>query len=291
MPDEPLPHLVIGCGYLGAKVASRWFSSGRSVIAVTRSEAKSEQLRRAGWTPYVADICQPETLRPLPEIDSVLFAVGYDRASGKTQEEVFVDGLRNVLQQVGPRCRRFLYVSSTSVYGQNDGDWVDESSSCEPVQPGGMCCLAAENLVREFFADHRAVRLRLAGIYGPARLLSRIADLQAGKPLPGRPDAWLNLIHVEDAAAAVVAAGEAAAPADVYIVADDRPVRRGDYYSQLARLVGAPAPGFDDSQERSRGSGGLNKRCSNRRLRTDLGVELRYPTVETGLPAALECGD
>lgn len=291
MPEELLPHLVIGCGYLGRRVAARWREQGRAVIAVTRSPDRAAEFRRDGLTPYVADICQSDTLRDLPAVDRILFAVGYDRGSGRTQEEVFVNGLRNVLEIVGPKCRRFISISSTSVYGQQDGSWVDETSPCDPVQPGGICCLAAEHLIRESFDDQSvrsAIRLRLAGIYGPQRLLSRVADLQAGKPLPGRPDAWLNLIHVDDAANAVIAAGESESQSSLYLVADDQPLQRGDYYARLAELVGAPRPQFDENQERSRGSGGLNKRCSNRQLRADLGLQLLYPTVETGLLAALQ---
>ena len=241
-------HLIFGCGYLGRRVAALWQRQNRPVIAVTRSPKRCEEFRRDGLMPHIADICEPETLRGLPDAECVLFAVGYDRNSGKTRQEVFVDGLRNVLTEIGPRCRRFIYVSSTSVYGQQDGGWVDETSPCEPMQPGGMCCLAGEKLVRDLIANSQAsttsaVALRLAGIYGPDRLLSRITDLKAGKPLSGKPEAWLNLIHVDDAAAAVIAAAEWNGPRsqerqfEVFLVCDDRPVQRGEYYSRLAQLA------------------------------------------------------
>ena len=220
------------------------------------------------------------------EIDTVLFAVGYDRTAAHSQEEVFVDGLRNVLAKVRPYCRRFIYISSTSVYGQQDGSWVDETSPCEPTQPGGIYCLAAERLVRE--SCPQSIILRCAGIYGPGRLLSRIADLRAGSPLAGSPESWLNLIHVDDAATAVLAASEAVLPPPIVLVVDDQPLKRVDYYAQLAQLVGAPTPRFDEAQPRSRGSGGLNKRCRNRRLKDDLHVALQYPTTAVGLRAAMQ---
>jgi nucleoside-diphosphate-sugar epimerase len=284
------PDLVIGCGYLGRRVADIWRREGRSVLVLTRSLLKGEELRQAGFAPRVGDVCDPDCF-PLdfPSVDRVLFAVGFDRASGKTQEEVFVGGLRNVLQRLGAKCRRFIYISSTSVFGQDDGSWVDESSACRPLRPGGICCLAAETLLREFFPapPQDAVVVRLAGIYGPGRLLSRIDDLKGGASLPGRPDAWLNLIHVDDAAQAVVAVAAAERPGPVYLVSDDRPVQRAEYYGRLAALVGAPPPRFDPALSRARGSGDLNKRCSNRRMREDLRVALRFPTIAQGLPAAL----
>ncbi len=282
---DVMPDVIFGCGYLGQRVAALWRDSGREVIAVTRTAERAAEFRQAGLIPFVADIQRPETLADLPVADRVLWSVGFDRMPGQSQEQVFVNGLRNVLGQTQNRCRRFLYVSSTSVYGQNDGSWVDETSPCEPVQPGGVNCLAGEGLVAD--APGESVIFRLAGIYGPGRLLSRVADLQAGTPLPGDPAAWLNLIHVDDAARVVVDIAEHPTASGIVLVADDRPVERGEYYAQLAALVGAPPPRFDASQSRARGSGGLNKRCSNRRLKSDFGVTLRYPTIETGLPAAL----
>lgn len=286
-------HLIFGCGYLGRRVADRWLAAGNSVVAVTRSEQRAAELAASGIVPHVGDICDPHSLRNLPEaVDTVLFAVGFDRSPGQSQEDVFVGGLRNVVTAVGRRCRRFVYISSTSVYGQSDGGWVDESSPCEPKQPGGAACLAAERVLFDAFstrdpAQSSAVVLRLGGIYGPQRLLTRIAELKAGTPLAGFSDAWLNLIQVDDAASAVLAAGRHESPPDTVIVTDDEPVQRGVYYTRLAELVGAPPPTFDVTQDRARGAGGLNKRCSNRRLREVLEVELRYPTFEQGLREAV----
>lgn len=280
-----LPNVIFGCGYLGRRVADAWMKQGRNVVAVTRSESRAREFAAAGLISHVADVCDPASLTNLPDVDLVLFAVGYDRAAGRTQEEVFVNGVQNVVEQIGPRCRRLLYVSSTSVYGQSDGSWVDEQSETIPAQPGGKFCLTAESVISSGLSD--AAILRFAGIYGPGRLLARVADLQAGRELPGDPAAWLNLIHVEDGVIAVLAAGDAASVPPIVLITDDRPVTRGEYYAGLAKLVGAPPPKFDLAQERSRGSGGLNKRCSNRVLRETLGVALRYPTYESGLPAAL----
>ena len=287
--------LVIGCGYLGRRVAAAWLLAGQEVAALTRSTANAEELSQIGIWPVVGDICEPTTLAELPAAETVLFAVGFDRTSGRSQHEVYVDGLRNVLNQVASRCERFLYISSSSVYGQSAGEWVDETSSCEPAQPGGQCCLAAEVLVREFFpsSNQTAVTmrfanvLRLSGIYGPSRLLSRIESLRAGEPLSGQGEAWLNLIHVDDAVAAVLACEQRGQPSETYLITDDQPIRREEYYSQLARLVAAPPPVFANDQPAKRGSGGLNKRCSNRKARAELGLALAYPTIIAGLPHAL----
>jgi nucleoside-diphosphate-sugar epimerase len=274
--------LIFGCGYLGRRVAVAWHAAGDEVHVVTRSVERAAEFQSRGWTPHVADICQPATLTRLPTVDTVVFCVGYDRQSGQSQRDVMVDGLVHVLDHFRNRCERFIYTSSTSVYGQDAGEWVDESSPCDPTQPGGVCCLEAERRTQQ-----RGVVLRLAGIYGPGRLLSRIESLQRGEPLAGRPDVWLNLIHVDDAVAAILAVEQKWSAGETFVVCDDRPIPRSEYFAMLAQLVHAPPPLFDETQPARRGSEGLNKRCSNRKLRQQLGVTLRFPTMNEGLPAAI----
>ena len=290
--------LIIGCGYLGHRVARAWVADGHSVSALTRSTTRAAELSQEGIRPIVGDICDPSTLAGLPAADTVVFAVGYDRSSGHSQQAVAVDGLRNVLRIIASRTGRLISISSSSVYGQSGGEWVDESTPCHPVQPGGECCLAAEWLVHSFFdtpSDSqgepgrtlRANVLRLSGIYGPGRLLSRVESLRAGEPLAGRGDAWLNLIHVDDAVLAVCACEERGQPGQTYLVSDDQPIRRAEYYGLLAELSGAPPPRFNPESAPARGSGGINKRCLNRRMSEELKVVLTYPTINEGLPQSL----
>lgn len=282
--------LIIGCGYLGRRVASRWVAAGDQVVALTRSETNAATLRTLGISPLIGDVTDATTLQSLPECDTVLHAVGFDRAASATKREVYVDGLASVLRRMADRCGRFIHISSTSVYGQCNGEWVDEESQCDPQTDSGKICLDAENLVLEQFLENTTAAsrtvLRLSGIYGPDRLLSRIDQLRTGQPLPGPEDGWLNLIHVEDAAQTVITCVETEQPEPLYLVSDDRPVRRGDYYRLLASLVGAPEPAFDPDAV-ARHSRGINKRCRNRRLREQLRVTLAYPQIETGVAHAV----
>ena len=277
--------LIIGCGYLGRRVADLWRSEGHDVTVLTRSVERAGQFASDGIACVVGDVLDPASLRWLPAAETVLLAVGFDRAGPHSKRAVYVDGLVNVLTEVAPRCGRAIYVSSTSVYGQTDGSCVDEASATEPIEENGRICLEAERLghVAESRSDSRGVVLRLAGIYGPGRLLTRIDQLRSGTPLSGNPEAWLNLIHVDDAARAVLAAEQRGISGERYLVCDDRPLPRRDYYSALAERAGAPPVRFaelaDDAPERR----SLNKRCVNRRLREELQVELQYPTVIDGL--------
>jgi nucleoside-diphosphate-sugar epimerase len=147
--------------------------------------------------------------------------------------------------------------------------------------------LRAERLLRERLPE--AIVLRFAGIYGPGRLL-RAPGFRTGEPLTGDPDRWLNLIQVEDGAAAVEAAAERGRAGEVYNVCDDRPVRCREYYQRLADLLGAPPPRFLPPRPGTPAGrrGRANRRIVNRRLRQDLAVRLRFPTCAEGLPAALD---
>ncbi len=282
--------IVIGCGYLGLRVAKLWRDAGHDVIVLTRSDERAAELAALGLKPVVGDVTRRESLLALPQSDVVLHAVGFDRSAQPSKREVYVDGLRHVLDALATRCRRFVHVSSTSVYAQQAEEWVDENSPLEPTDESGCICLAAEQLIQQAAASNPTVAfniLRLSGIYGPLRLLSRIEAIRSGASLPGPRDSWLNLIHVDDAARTVVACAERGAAGATYLVSDDRPIRRHEYYEHLARLLNAPAPTFDDTAI-ARHTKGRGKRCCNRKLREELKVELHYPTIETGLPQALQ---
>lgn len=277
--------LVIGCGYLGRRVARAWLRRGRAVCAVTRRAESAAELRALGVEPIVGDVLDPASLRALPRAETVLYAVALDRGSGATMRDVYVTGLANVLAVLPPP-RRFVYVSSSSVYGQSDGGWVDEASPAEPQEESGRVVLAAEAVLRERLPG--AAVLRFAGIYGPGRLLRRTA-IEAGTPIVGDAEKWLNLIHVEDGVGAVLAAEERAAAGAVVNVSDGRPVRRRDFYAEMARLLGAAAPTFvapppnDPPPPHEKG----HRRIANRRLVEELGVALRYPDYRAGLAASV----
>jgi nucleoside-diphosphate-sugar epimerase len=284
--------LIIGCGYLGLRVARLWIAAGSHVSAVTRSPDRATELLAAGIEPIVADVMAPESLQRLPPADVLLHAVGYDRHAGHARREVYVDGLENVLREAAGRVGRLVYVSSTSVYGQTNGEWVNEESPCDPQTDNGRACLDAEQVVWRYFPPSDArVRtaniLRLSGLYGPGRLIARVESLRSGDSIAGNPDAWLNLIHVEDAAHAVVACAERGTPGTTYLVSDDRPVTRREYYSRLAELVGAPPPVFNGVEDAGARTTGLNKRCDNRRMKQELARELLYPTIVDGLTMAV----
>lgn len=275
--------LVIGCGYLGLRVARLWRDQGARVVAVTRSRERAAAFANEGLTPVVADILQPDSLAKLPMAETVLFAVGHGRQADVSIERLYVAGLAYVLAALPRPPARFIYISSTGVYGQVDGDEVTEDSPCQPTREGGRACLAAEALLEQSALADRAIILRLAGIYGPGRI-PRSADIRNGAPIAAPAEGYVNLIHVDDAAQ-IVLAMEALSPPRKYLVSDGHSVRRAAYYGELARLLSAPAPTFaaPDPHTHAAQRAGSDKRVSSAKLLREAKIELQYPTYREGL--------
>jgi nucleoside-diphosphate-sugar epimerase len=267
--------LVIGCGYLGERIARVWRAVGDEVYATTRG-ARVAELSRAGLRPLTLDVTRGVAVGALPVVDTIVFAVG---RSGATMSDVHVTGLRQVLDALPASTVRVIYVSSTGVYAQDAGEWVDEESVCEPVREGGRACLAGERLLFAHERGRDAVVLRLAGLYGAGRV-PRERDVAAGRSMAGSSDAYLNLIHVEDAARAVVtAAASGTVTRRTYNVSDGHPPTRGDYMALVAGRLGLTRPRFE-------GGPGRGKRVRNDRVVHELGLRLTYPSCREGLGAA-----
>lgn len=290
--------LIFGCGYLGQRVAKRWLDDGAEVYVVTRSPKRAAELRDNGYQPIVADVTRRESLIELPVTDTVLFAVGHDRAGQDRTEEpdieaVYAGGMRNVLESLPAKHGPFVYISTTGVYGDAAGGWVDESTTPDPQRAGGIASLAAE---RSLIADRgdNAIVLRLGGIYGPGRI-PHLDRLRAGQAIAAPSEGWLNLIHVDDAAQTVIAADlwatrqPAGSGPHVFCVCDGNPVVRGDFYREIASQIGVPPPEFapPDPGSPAAARAGVTRRVSNRKMIHTLDVEPTYWSYVDGLAAIL----
>ena len=275
---EPATRLVVGCGYLGTRVAARWLATGDRVVAVTRRRERADELARLGLEPLVADVTDPDfPAAGLPDAATVFWGVGFDRSSGTTHRDVHVLGLARLLAAL-PGSPRVILSSSTGVWGDEDGRVVREDTPAHPTREAGRVLLEAEALLRSH-PRGPGVALRFAGLYGPGRL-PRIADLRAGTPIAADPDSWLNLVHVDDAAEIVRLVAAAPHPRPLYVVSDGRPVRRRDWYGRLAALSNSPAPTWDPAAPRIRGA---DKRVDPTVLFRDLPISLAYPDAIAAL--------
>lgn len=279
--------LVVGCGYLGTRVARRWLAAGDRVFGITRTAARADTLAAAGITPVVCDVTAApdspswKTLRSLPPFDTVFWAVGFDRASGATHRDVHVHGLSGLLDVLAGSPRLILS-SSTGVWGDEGGGVVTEDTPTNPSREAGHVLVEAESHLWSH-PKGPGVSLRFAGLYGPNRL-PRLDDLKAGKPIAADPDSWLNLIHVDDAAAVVCAVAAAAGPRPLYVVSDGHPVLRRNWYGHLAAVIGSPKPTWDSSLPRARGA---DKRVDPSLLFHDLAIPLAHPDPLRGIEAVL----
>jgi nucleoside-diphosphate-sugar epimerase len=250
----------------------------------------------------VIDWTDGRTLTDLPDVGRILVAVSYDRHSQPSRFETLVVGLRRLLQALpqkpgngpggGPGGPHLCYISTTGVYHQIDGRWVDETSPTHPTREGGRAHLHAEQVLRRQCPHGGATILRLAGIYGPGRV-PRASVVIAGQPIRSPAQGFLNLIHVDDAARTVMRVWDRAGGGQplrrLYAVADDHPVIRGDFYRQIAKQCHAPNPRFESPPIGKRGSarGDTNKRVWNRRMKSDLMPRLQFPTYREGLSDVL----
>lgn len=278
--------LIFGCGYIGRQVALQWQSQSQSsaaIYTVTRNRDKAQQLAAEGFQPLIADWTDRRTLAQLPACGRVLIAVSYDRRSGLSRQDSQVGGLNQLLDFLPPQAA-IVYLSTTGVYHQRDGSWVDETSVTRPQYPGGWAHLRAEESLQRWRPAGRATILRLSGIYGPGRV-PRLHDLQAGRSLGGGAEGYLNLIHRDDAVAAILAAWQRMPDLPrLHLVSDDQPVLRRRFYEHAAQLWKTPPPQFDPqlSPTQSQRSGS-HKRVWNRRMHQHLLPRLQYPTFVQGL--------
>jgi nucleoside-diphosphate-sugar epimerase len=267
--------LVAGLGDVGGRAASILVAHGHEVIGVRRSSTDGP----TGVTMVQGDLTDSTLAdRLTDDIDAVLITVSSDGRDPALYRSAYVEGptaLLAGLARRGDRVGRVVFTSSSAVYGQQDGAWVDESSPTDPASPTAKVLVEAEQLLAN--GPFPVTTLRLTGIYGPGR--TRLIDLvRRGDAVVGSTPSFTNRIHAADAADACVLLlelGDAAPP--VVVGTDDEPADRVEVYRWLATELGVAGPTVDDERAPGRGS----KRCRNDLLRS-LGWVPQYPTFREG---------
>lgn len=288
---EPRHVLVAGCGYVGGALASMLVDRGDRVTGLKRNP---DALPR-GVEPLAANVIAPASLGGLPKHpDAVVYAVSPTERSAAAYRNAYVEGLRNTLRACGtsdaPFRGRLVLVSSTGVYGEMGGAWVDEDTPPDPDDETGAALLEGETLARTFGGT--GIVLRLGGIYGPGRdrTVRRVASGDATCP---EPDRFGNRIHRDDAAAAALHLLSLDDPDEVYLGVDRDPAPLREVYRWVAGRLQMPDPcGPSGAAARDGGSSGAgrrraNKRCSSDRLVAS-GFAFRYPTFREGYTPFIE---
>jgi nucleoside-diphosphate-sugar epimerase len=270
--------IVFGCGFVGCRTARLLAGAGWEAIGVTRSPESAAALASEPFTALSCDISSIEALaaaKSLYEPDLLISAVSSGRGGEEAYRAVYLQGIENAIDLLRPG--RIIFVSSTSVYGQNDGSWVTESSRADPASPTSRILREAEIIT---FA-HGGIAARLAGIYGPGRSVLLRKFLNQTAVIEGDGSRYINQIHADDAASALLLIAEKNPPAGPYNVVDDTPVSQLECYQWMAAALDQPMPPhgpIDPARKR----GVTSKRISNGKLRA-LGWVLRYPSFQVAL--------
>lgn len=283
--------VIVGCGYVGERLARQYLDWGDSVLGLVRSQSGLDRLAAAGIPAAHHDLAGTDSM-PCSLADVRLFHLAPPQAQGR--EDLHTRQLVASFDRAG-HPRRLVYISTTGVYGDCDGAWVDEDWPTRPTLDRSLRRLDAEEQLRGWSREHggELIVLRVAGIYGPGRL--PLERLKRGLPLVRPEEApYSNRIHVDDLVAVCVAAMERGRNGAIFNVSDGWPSTMTEYFTQIAEAAGLPQPPLigmaEASAHLSEGMMGYmseSRRLSNRRLREDLGVELRYPTLTQGLAQAL----
>jgi len=286
--------VILGCGYVGIELG-RQLADTHEVVGVRRSAKGLEAIERAGFTGARADLTDPESLEGVPDADVIVFAASSGGRGPDAAREIYVEGQQIAIDTFAARSdppKRYVYTSSTGVYGDHGGGWVDEETPIEPTTEKTAVLAEAEDVALEY-APARGIDgtvARFAGLYGPDRY--RLERYLSGSVTEG----YLNMIHRDDAAGAVaflleddLAAGE------VVLCVDDEPISKWVFADWLADECGVDRPPKqtktqrldDELSEATRRRLLTSKRCRNDKLH-GLGYEFRYPTFREGYRAAIE---
>jgi nucleoside-diphosphate-sugar epimerase len=247
--------LVAGAGWLGSALSRTLAARGHRVTAVRRDPARAAALASPGVEPLALDLAAPGAAAGLPR--------GLEAARS------------------GGRPAALVYTGSTGVFGQRDGSEVDEETPPAPASASAEVLVEAERLVLGASGEGlRSMVLRLSGLYGPGRTWP-VDRVRGGQMALGPGDGtWLNLCHLDDAVASVVATLERGSAGRTYHASDTEPVRRRDLIAWVASRLGIPAP---RQPEGARAPSLPDRRVRADRSRADLGIVLRHPTFRDGL--------
>lgn len=273
--------LVVGAGDIGGGLAEQLVSDGHQVWGLRRSDKPIG----VGVELIQADVSDSETLQNLPsDLDIVVYSVASPVFSKEGYHAYYYRGLRHILKAVkGQNLKRVFFVSSSSVYHQMAGEWVDENSPTLPTSFAGKEMLAAEKALETEQVPGTSVRF--TGIYGPGRT-RMIEQARQGGHCDPEPPVWTNRIHRDDCVGVLKFLVEKALRDEplepVYLATDNEPATLFDVLEWMKDRIGDVEPDHNVPEATRR----ANRRCSNKRLR-ELGYEFRYSNYREGYDVLL----
>ena len=284
--------MIFGCGYVGAALAETLLKAGVRVGALTRNAEKAAQLKQLGVSDVVVEnLHEPAWHQKLSgSYDAVVNCVSSAGGGLEGYRQSYVKGQQSILEWAkGRTIQSYVYTGSTSVYPQDGGVTVDETSDTSDASPTGQLLLESEQVLAEASSSFNAwYVLRLAGIYGMGRHYL-LDGLRSGESvIPGSGDYFLNLIHRDDIVSAICTLLAHASPENsgIYNLADNAPATKADAVKWLAEKLNKPLPRFDPTQIsprlNRRGGRMPSRKISNRKFCKTFGWQPTYPDFRAG---------
>lgn len=269
---------------MGLEIGRRLGASGHEVFGLRRTPDSATELDHAGIKPVIGDVTRPQDWKGLPpNFDWVVNAVSSSKGGPAEYRAVYVEGTRQLLEWLRTKSvRKYVSISSTSVYAQTDGSWVDEKSATEPISETGQVLVEAEKLLLNAAETIPLVILRASGIYGPDRGHLFQQYLRGEAEISGDAQRYLNMIHRDDLAGAVIAALERGRPGEIYNASDDAPVPLQEFFEWLAMTLNRPMPPITAAAVAARKRAITNKRIANSKLKAETSYRFQYPTFREG---------
>lgn len=276
--------LSFGHGYSAQALAKRLLPQGWVIYGTTRKAEKAEALRDEGVIPVIWP--DGDLSEALAEATHILVSAGPDE-----EGDPVLAKYEPQIREIAPRLEWAGYLSTTGVYGDHDGEWVDESVPLTPATKRGKLRVMAETQWRDIDGLPLHV-FRLAGIYGPGRgPFEKVRKGTARRII--KEGQVFSRTHVEDIAQVLEASINRPNPGAAYNVCDNDPAPPQDVIAYAAELLGLPVPPevpFEEAEmsPMARSFYAESKKVDNRRIREELGVELKHPDYRTGLKALLD---
>jgi nucleoside-diphosphate-sugar epimerase len=268
--------VIVGCGFLGEAAADLFSERGWDVLGICARRESTARFASKSYQVRAVDITRRFSIGPgWSGVDALVHCAGPDRAVPEAYHLVYVEGLKSALASIEPR--QVLITASTSVYAQTDGSWVNEASETSPSRETGRILLEAEAIA----LASGGIVARLSGLYGPGRSVLMRKFLSGRAVIEGDGLRWINQIHRDDAARAIVHLLTKPTTPGTYNVTDSTPATQFEVYSWLADYFHRPLPRMGPLDlERKRGW--TSKRVSNAKL-CETGWQPAFPAYRDAI--------
>lgn len=283
--------LIIGCGYRGMKLAARLQAKGYDIFGMTRSEEKAQKLASLNIKPVMGDVRDMDAVGTAAAgMNLIYHMLGAMQGEEETLRDIHIEGTLNVISAIEPEhARCYIYESSTAVYGQQAGEWIEEGAPTLPTSRTGKLRVAAESIVRDsiFELELPAVIVRTGAIYRPESMVNDKIK-KNNYVIQTYPRKVMNHIYIDDYLELLSLVPEKAKPGGVYNLVDNEPHPALDYFNAIAELMGVQPPPVDFTMPRDEeGCVKLmresNKKVSNKKVKEHFGYTFRFPTYREGL--------